>query len=115
MLDDDRLPADLWIKAQLRQCYAKGIAATVLHRGDRVRGLVLLKINLLNGRCRLLSQTRDLDGNLAWFAAAKEEELTEDAADSYIARATKRDPDLWAVEIESRDGWHPFDGKVLKF
>jgi hypothetical protein len=115
MTGDDRLATDLWLRAQMRQCYAKGVAATVLHKGDDVRGLLILKINLLNGRCRLLSQTRDLEGNLAWFAAAKEEELPEDAADSYIARAIARDPDLWAVEVESRDGWHPFEGKVLKF
>lgn len=115
MRGDERLPTELWVQAQLRQCYAKGVAATVLHKGERSGGLLLLKINLLNGTSRLLSQTRDLDGNLAWFAATKEEDLPEGAANDHIARVIARDPDLWAIEIESRDGWHPFEGKVLDF
>jgi hypothetical protein len=115
MREDDRLATDLWVQAQLRLCFAKGIGATVLHKGDRLRGLLLLKINLLNGHCRVLSQTRDLEGNLAWFAALRDEDLPEQEGDSYIARAIERDPDLWAIEIDSRDGWHPFPGKLLKF
>jgi hypothetical protein len=23
------------------------------------------------------------------------------------------DPDVWVIEIEHRDGWHPFEGKVF--
>ncbi len=34
-------------------------------------------------------------------------------ADAYVARAVDRDPDLWVIEIEHREGWHPFDGRVL--
>ena len=85
----------------------------MLRRGDPVGGMVLLKINRLDGGCAVLTQTRDPSGRPAWLAAMKGAPMTEAEADSYIDRAVKRDPDLWVVEIESRSGEHPFEGRVL--
>ena len=62
---------------------------------------------------RSLTQTRDPAGGLAWLAAKAGALTPETEADAYIARAVKRDPDLWVVEIESRGGEHPFEGRVL--
>jgi hypothetical protein len=76
-------------------------------------GMVLLKINRLEQGCAVLTQTRDLAGRPAWLAAASGALMAEPEADAYIARAVKRDPDLWVVEIESRSGAHPFEGRVL--
>ena len=50
---------------------------------------------------------------LAWIAAMAGRLISEAEADAYIARAVTRDPDLWVVEIESRDGKHPFEGRML--
>ncbi len=110
---DDRLPSELWIKAHLKRCYAEGIMATVLNKGERMGGMLLLKLNLGAEGSRLLNQTRDLNGNLAWFAASKGETLAEAAANGYIEKAIRRDPDLWVVEIEHPEGWHPFEGKEI--
>ena len=85
----------------------------MLRRGDPMGGMVLLKINRLEQGCALLTQTRDLAGRPAWLAAASGELMAEAEADAYIARAVKRDPDLWVIEIESRSGAHPFEGRVL--
>jgi hypothetical protein len=112
-MDDGRLPTETVVKAHLRQCAMQGIGAYILKRGDSVGGLVLLKLSLLDGTSRLLSQTRDLDGNPAWMAAGAGDVMQEADAQAYIDRATGRDPDLWVVEIEHRDGWHPFEGAVI--
>lgn len=112
-MQDDRLPTDLWVRAHLRRCFAEGVFATVVHRGDATGGLLVIKLNRLEHGCRVLTQTRDLDGNIAWMPAMKGELVSEADADAYIERAVKRDPDLWVVEIEGRDGWHPFEGKEI--
>ena len=110
---DDRLPTDVWVMAQVRRCNAEAVPAMVVRKGEAKGGIVVLKINQLDQGCRVLSQTRDFDGKLAWLAAFKGELVAESEADDYIGRAVARDPDLWVVEIEHRDGWHPFEGKVL--
>ena len=110
---DDRLPTHLWIQAHLRTCSAEGTPATVMHKGEKMSGMLLLKLNQLDLGCRVLTQMRDIDGKLGWMAALKGELVAEAEADDYIARAIQRDPDLWVVEIERRDGKHPFEGKLL--
>ena len=99
--------------AHVRQCLAEGIPATVAHKGDAMggRASLLLKLNLLDQGCRVLSQARDIDGALGWLAAFKGALVPEAEADEHIARALARDPDLWVVEIEDRGGHHPFEGK----
>jgi hypothetical protein len=112
-LADDRLPTDVWVMAQVRRCNAEAVPAMVVRKGEAKGGTLVLKINQLDQGCRVLSQTRDFDGKLAWLAAFKGELVAESEADDYVGRAVARDPDLWVVEIEHRDGWHPFEGKVL--
>ncbi|HET8728638.1 MAG TPA: DUF1491 family protein [Alphaproteobacteria bacterium] len=110
---EDRLPTDLWVRAHIRRCIADGVPATVAHKGDPHGGTLMLKLNQLEKGCRILSQVRDLDGRLAWLPAAKGAFMTEAEADAAIARAVGRDPDLWVIEIEDRNGRHPFEGKEL--
>jgi len=110
---EGRLPAELWIKAHIRRCMADGIPAAVVHRGEKNSGILILKINRLESGVLVLSQTRDMDGAIAWMPALGGKLVAETEADAYIERAVKRDPDVWVVEIESRDGSHPFEGKLL--
>lgn len=110
---DDRLPTDLWVRAHLRRCAAEGVPAVVARRGEPTGGMTVLKLNLLEHGCRVLTQTRDLEGRPAWLPALGGELVAEADADAAIARAVQRDPDLWVLEIEHRGGWHPFEGKEL--
>jgi hypothetical protein len=112
-MSTDRLPTELWVQAHLRQLGQQAISTYVVRKGDPRAGLLILKLNLGPSGCRVLSQSRDLDGALAWLPAKGGEILAEAEADAYIARAVQRDPDLWVVEIENREGRHPFEGKVL--
>ena len=112
MTDDTRLPTALWLDAHLRRLGQQGISYYITQTGAYASGVILLKIvNTAEKSCRLLTQQRNLDGQLVWMAALKQEIVEEKEADAYIQRATGRDPDLWVVEIEGRDGKNPFDDK----
>ncbi len=104
----ERLPSHLWIMGVVRRENAAGRPVFVLRRGERMGGGLLVKLNLLDGRFQVLVQQRDLDGRLGWMGALSNAEVKEAEADAYIDRAAARDPDLWAVEVEGRDGHNPF-------
>ena len=112
-MSDDRLPTEFWLKAHIRRLGQEGIPVAVIHRGEAMGGMTLLKLNQLDLGCRVLTQQRGVDGQLGWFAAFENRLVPEAEADTYIARAVKRDPDLWVVEIEDRAGRHLFEGKLL--
>jgi GMP synthase (glutamine-hydrolysing) len=101
------------VKARLRMLAARGIVATILQHGDDWGGALMLQLNLLDGRNRLYTQVRDLDGNIAWLALEKGRDFTETEAKDRIEKAAARDRDLWVIEIEDRQGEIPFEGKIL--
>lgn len=99
--------------AQLRRGHADGMPGFVVRRGERMGGTVLLKLNLLGAGFRVLVQVRDAAGRLGWMSALGAEPRSEADAEAYIAKAVARDPDLWVVEIEHREGRHPFEGSEV--
>lgn len=113
MAADERLSTDLWVRAHLRRLISSAIPATVARKGSAESGTVLIKVNLLAAGVKVLSQVRDLEGRLGWLAAFKGEAVSEAEADEYLARQVARDPDVWIIEIEDREGRHGFDGPIM--
>ncbi|WP_448191821.1 DUF1491 family protein [Azospirillum sp. sgz301742] len=109
---DDRLPTELWVMGHIRAADSQGVSMMVLRKGDRSRGTVLLKINLLDRRFVVLAQVRR-DERLVWSRGTGPGPVDEATADAYIARQIKYDSDLWVVEVEDRQGRHWFEGPVV--
>lgn len=107
-MDEGRLPTALWVEAVLASVSAKGLYYYIPSRGDHSTGLILLKLNSLQGPCRLLTQQRNFDGELVWVNALQDDNPSEQDADAYIERAIKYDPDLWVIEIEDQEMNNPF-------
>ncbi len=112
-MTETRIPLSLYIDAHLRQLNAEGRGYYIVNKGAFDGGGFVLKISLLDGFCHVLTQIRDEKGDLGWMNATKDETIAEMDADAYIHRAVSRDPDMWVIEIEDRNGKNPFEGKVI--
>ena len=112
-MSEARLKTEFWVQACVHRGSAAGIPVTVVHKGDATRGSVLVKLNRLEGGCTVLAETQDMSGARAWIKGTGAAPVAEAAADDYIARNRRTDPDLWVIEIEDREGRLPFEAKIL--
>lgn len=97
-----RLTADLWVSAYLARLRLADIAVFVTARGDATAGAVIVKSATLDGRARAFQRSFELmTGARAWVVLAEGAEVEVDAL---LARQRSRDPDLWLIEVEDRQG-----------
>jgi hypothetical protein len=109
---EPRVKAGLWVRAALRMADLAGRPGVVLRRGDADAGGVLV---VLRGRDGLsvLTQVRSAEGVLAWLRGTGPDPVDQAAADAYVARQLRIDPDLWVLEFEAPDLVPPFEARVL--
>lgn len=101
-MPEPRLATGIWVSAYLARLGLAHIPAYVTARGDGTAGAVLVKCAMLNGTAALYGREWDFDSDSRpWQVIAQGPEREVDEA---IARQRGFDPDLWVIEIESRDG-----------
>ncbi|MBT3702857.1 MAG: DUF1491 family protein [Alphaproteobacteria bacterium] len=103
-MSEPRIKADIWIKALIRRAQVAGAFAAVVRRGDDTAGSLLLKINKLDGQATVYVPGYNFDGQRVWRRHNKDGATPEAEADLYIEKSVARDPDIWVVEVEDREG-----------
>ncbi|MFC7399667.1 DUF1491 family protein [Chelatococcus sp. GCM10030263] len=108
-----RLRSDIWVAAYLRRCTVEGAYAVLRRRGAAEAGSVFVKIDPLDGSCKLFGpapQSLAADQpEERFFVAVPLPEPTPLAAEERLKREISFDPDLWIVEVEDRAGRHFLD------
>ncbi|MEL6583982.1 MAG: DUF1491 family protein [Pseudomonadota bacterium] len=96
-----RLATGVWVDAYRAQLSAAHIPCYITARGDAVAGAVVVKCAHLDGTARAFQRSFDATGARVWMVMC---EGPEAEVDAQLSRARQYDPDLWIIEIESREG-----------
>ncbi|NGQ90730.1 DUF1491 family protein [Rhodobacter sp. HX-7-19] len=97
-----RLTTDLWVSAYLTRLRLADIPVYVTARGDATAGAVIVKCATLDGQAHAVQRSYDLlTGARVWVTLAQGPETEVDAT---LRRQRDRDPDLWVIEVEDRQG-----------
>ena len=102
-----RLTADFWVAAYIARLRGADIPAFVVAHGDDTAGMIMVKLNTLDGHARIFHRMHDLmSDETRWeeMCAGPEAEI-----DDFLRRQREMDRDLWIIEVEDRAGRHMLD------
>jgi hypothetical protein len=101
---EDRLPAHLEIAGLIRAVDANGGFATVIAKGERDAGTILV-ICCENGtNARLYERMPQLDGSRKWALSKTQDPENQSDFSDYCDRRKRQDADLWIVELDIENG-----------
>ncbi len=109
---DARVKSGIWVSMALRLGDIAGRPGAVLRKGDPDSGGILCVLRGREGMV-VLSQVRDAEGRAAWMRGTGAAPVEQQAADAYVDRQLRYDPDLWVIEFEAPDLVPPFEGRIL--
>jgi hypothetical protein len=98
-----RLPTHIEVGAIVRRAEANGDFATILRKGDKERGSLMLIIGSRGHHHACLERILDLDGNYEWRVAGPAESAESAKVSDFLAKRARFDEDLWAIELDVAD------------
>lgn len=98
-MSDTRLPAHLEVAALIRATEAAGGFATVLKRGDRDSGVILLLTMQRGGLACLWERLPRLDGRRVFEVVRAQNAEKKEEFDEYVGRRGAQDGDSWLLEL----------------
>ncbi len=101
MASEPRLTSEFWVDAYRNRLDFFNIPVFLRKRGDATAGVVLIKLNTLDGQAKLFQRGFAIEGPRGWEVLVQGPDRdVEDA----IEKQSRFDRDLWVLEIESSNG-----------
>ncbi len=98
-----RLPAHIEVSALIRAVQAQGGFATVLAKGEKDAGTILI-LTMEKGENRALYERMpQLDGTRRFERIRAQDPEKPQELDEYLARRQRQDSDIWIVELDIAD------------
>lgn len=97
-----RLSSEVLVGALLRLAERSGGFGTVLTRGDRDSGAILLLVAERGRAALVLERVLQATGDYRWTEAARRAagDQNDKAFDKFLARRRDFDPDSWILELD---------------
>lgn len=102
-MGDGLLPAHLEVAGILRRAAAQGDFAAVIKKGDPDRGSLLLFVSSRGAHVGCLERVLALSGRYHWQSVGPGESASSADLAEFLARRTRFDEDLWAIELDIAD------------
>ena len=106
----ERLPAHLEVSGMIRAVEAAGGFATVLARGERDAGTLLVVTCQGAADARAWERMPRADGTRGWAIARRQDSADPAAFTEYCQRRQRQDDDLWIVELDIANAERFIDG-----
>lgn len=100
MSEPTRLPAHLEISSIIRLVETKGGMATVLSKGERDAGTILLVTMHRGEMATLWERLPQLDGSRSFVVTKIQEPDKYREFNEYLTRRSAQDPDIWVLEVD---------------
>ena len=100
---DDRLPAHLEVAAILRLAESHGGFGTVIEKGERDAGTILLVTMFRGVAAQLFERMPQLDGSRPFVRSKMQDIENECEFSDYLARRKRQDGDTWIIEADIAD------------
>jgi hypothetical protein len=95
-----RLPAHLEISGLIRLVQSNDGIATVLSKGERDGGTILLVTMERGENARLFERMPQLDGSRRFIPTKSQDPEKPREFSEYLDRRTHQDPDIWVLEVD---------------
>ncbi|ASK89031.1 DUF1491 family protein [Sphingorhabdus sp. SMR4y] len=100
---EPRLSAEIKVQTLLRLVSQKGGFGSVLKKGDRISGAILIQCMEKGANPRLLENMPSLDGAPNWQRIWPQDTENNKELSEYIDQRFRFDPDMWLIELDIPD------------
>ncbi len=99
-----RLSAHVEVSSLIRRVQSEGGFATVIKKGERDAGTILVVLGHNGTGYRLFERMPQLDGTRTWHCSVTQDTDNPIQFNEYVDRRGHQDPDVWIVELDVAEG-----------